>query len=343
MKITDTKELLINEYLALKSKETKKNNRLVSRIEEFNSKEPDAQLTLIMHTCNAQKMDIKSNNFEECCTIAAPIFKILENTTHWGIVELAAISMVIGYNPDSNDTIRFFEEAIDVLNDDDYVCVPKCKSIRLTIYYNLTSRILRAKYYEPNMNALLLERLFKECYQLVIEFCKDKNLPWKYILEARRAVFENNLKLLDYSLSMLDKLGDRWSYRTTRDEIVEYLLLMDGELSKLLTHILRGYQMRKRRRELGIPAAQLAKALECEEIAINAMERGDDGISLHRLYKVARELNVCMDYFCGDENCLTNHHPSSVDALIHDAPEEDRAFIYNMVKTYLSTKNGQHH
>lgn len=343
MRVKITKETLVKSFLSLESTATKECDKLITRIETFASTKPDTELTLIVNLLKATRADNKLLKFEDCCAIAAPVFEILDNTTHWGYIECYVLTIAIGYCYDFDRTYALFQEAIDVLDSDDYVNDSRYKSLRTNLHINLTLRIARARYYDLTLKYDRLQGLFKQSYDYMMETFKRKNLPQQYVLEARRGIFENNMKLVEAALNKLAEIKERKWYRVTKDEIMESLLIMgDVEISKPLSRLLIGFQIRKRRNELGITVEGLADMTGFEETTITAIERAAEGVSLQRLNKIARALQVDISYFCGDESGIrarkTDKFIQSMETLMHDATDEDRNFIYSMAKSYIGAK-----
>jgi len=333
-----TKEMLINEFLSHNTMKGKKAERMIARIEEFVGSEPDNELLLILHALYALKADNSNHPLEQCYDIATPAFEMLEDITNWGYVEFNVLSVVISFAADFNKAYALFQEAVSLLNDPEYLNDSKYKSVYKTIHYNFTLRILRARYYEPDMDVPLLRKLFKESSDYIIEVCQRKNLPQRYVMEVRRAVFANDMNALNKWLDILEKIGERKWYKTTMDEILEFVSLMRGEMSKPISRALAGYLMRKRRMELGLSISDLAEILKWDNTAVAGAERASDGVSIQRLRKVAHALGVTLDYFCGDETREPEDDPfmSAVKAYTHGVSDADKEYILDLIKLCVS-------
>jgi len=337
-----TKEILIERFFALKGMETTKMDQLIIRINSLISRQPDTDLTLILCLLNAYKAEHSFQPFENCCTIAAPIFEILDNTTNWGYLELFVLSSAISYHQDFNKTYELFQETLDVLDLDEHANNPKCRSIRTALHGNFTQRINRARYYESTTSSTLLKKLFEDSYAHAMEVFERINSPLKHVLEVRRGIHENNLAMSEAGLNALKKRRETRQHLYSKDELMEFIVEMDGELSPQFYKYLQGYQIRKRRIELGMSVEDLAEALGWDEPLLTAIERGSDGASIRRLRKIAHELRVSLDYFYGDEEKKYDQELDlfmyAINAHTHDATETDKKFILNMVKSYMDTK-----
>jgi len=346
IKMKNTKDILVNEYFSAKSGDTKKADNFISSIETYLKKETDIELTLILHALKAQKADIDNKKFSECCTLALPIFEHLENTENdWGRIELHVLSVAITYHSDYNKTTELAREALDVLEDEEHIGNPEYRTMRTNIHSNLTLRMLRARYRDIDLNnpteVAKLEAAFKYSYNYVMDICVRKNiLAWQYILTARKGVFENKRELLEEGLSKLLKAGEKQKYKTTKDEVVEYLTHMK-DLSKDLANFLTGYQVRKRRKELNMAPTDLAFALDTDQNVITSIERGDGGVSRKRLRSLAKILKVEIGYFEGDDSKKTEDidpFMASIEACMHSATNEDKENALKVLQLMMNMK-----
>ena len=341
MKTKDTKEMLVSDYLADKRDDTKKSDSLIRRLEKYLSGEADPELILILQVLRTLRADIDQKEFSECCAVAAPIFEQLENTTTWGYIEFNALSSVIGYHINYEKTLELFQEALDVLEDEEYMNNPKFNAICTTLHFNITLRLLRVKYFDHDVDTVKLEDLFTRSYKHVMGVSVRKGLPHQHIPQVRRGIFENNIELINSGLYRLDELNEKKRYRTTRDEIAEYLSHMDGDLSKPLLNFLVGHQLRKLRNLRNMTPLELGHAIDVDQNAITAIERGDDGVSVQRLYKLANVLGTDMRYFFGDEDKKAEDVDPfmlTVKAYMSGTTEADKTLILKVIKTLMEDR-----
>jgi len=299
-----TKETLITEYINFKLGEDTNVDKSLNKYEKFitrNSKNPDSELTLILQSLRTLKADNEMQSFADCCKLASPIFNHLEATTNWGYIDLYVLSTTIGYKIDFNKALEVLQEAIDVI-EGEYSDDPKFQPICTMMHMNFTLRMLRAKYFEPHIDTKILDDAFDRSFDHGMKVCENRNLPHKYVLHIRRGVFEGDINLVERALAQLSKSGGRKRYRTTKDEIAEYLFHTEEALSKPLSNFLIGYQLRKRRKELNMSTFDIAVAMKTDQPSITAIERGDDGVSMERLKMLARVVGVRPGYFFGNDN-----------------------------------------
>jgi len=297
MKNVDIKEMLLNEYFQLKIRNHEDAEKFIGRLEIYIAKEPDAGLSLVLLILKTIKSNNDQRSFLARCDVAAPIFEQLEHTQEWRYLQLHVLSQVIANHTDFEKVHWFFQKAIDTINEK-YAEEVKFKGIHTSLRYNLTVRILRARYIDPDVSLKKLRPLFRRCYDHVMEVCVRKNLPLQHTLQVLRGVFENKLELITEGLLKLKELGDTRLYKNTKHEIVEYLYYMeDIGTNQELLDFLTGYQIRERRMELGVDAFTLAMSMDMEEDELKAIERGEATASIGLLMKISRRLGVSLNYF----------------------------------------------
>lgn len=275
--------------------------RLIAKFEKHLAKEPDAELSFMLQSLRAWLAEHEGNDFRTCCAITSPIFEHLTSCLNWSYMELFVLSRAITAHPDFNKTLSLFQEALDLLNDEEYVNDTKYKNIGFAMHFNMTSRIIRAKYHDPGVVMSMLDDLFIRCHDHVKEIHVRKNLPHQHILKIRRGVYENDMDMINDGLSDLYDVGDKKMYKIVKEEVAEYLTYMDDELGRSMTTFLLGYQLRKRRNLLRLTTMQFADLLDTDQTTINAIERGEDGVSLERLRRMCKILKISADYFLGIE------------------------------------------
>ena len=345
MKLTETKESLLNDFLSIKSSEPQKSKKLIERLKKYIKNKPDDDLTLILQSSLAHKADNDQRSFNDCCTVAAPIFGQLEKTPNWGYLELFVLSSVIGQNSDFDKTFEFFQKAIDILSDKALANDKKHKSIYYMLHFNMTYRMLRARYFEidhkDNAKVAKLEKAFMQSYSAVIEMCVSRGLPHQYVLEVRRGVFENNNESVNDGLAKLEKLDEKHWYKTTDDEILEFLPYMSEELSTGQSNRLIGQRARERRNEIKLFASDIARLMDMDENVLTSIERGATGMSIVRLRTLARVLHTKMGILLGDEK-PRHEKPDefllAMDTCMAGTTDEDKAHIVEISYSIMDNK-----
>ena len=303
MNVTDTKQAIIDDFFANKSSDPKICDKLITRIEKHLEKEKkdDVELTLASHALKVGKTDYSNDGFEKCCAKAAPIFEILAATTVWQYIHFFTLSCVIGYHPDFNKTLEFFQEALDVIADE-HADNPKYRSIIANFHSNLMFRIPRVMYFDRTFPAKKLKELFEHSYNHVMAVCLKKDLPLQYLHKARHGIMESNMDLIESSMAILKKLGHKKLLKDVRNEVAEYLHHMDGDLSLELSKLQLGYRLTNLMEECRVSRADLATVIDTDDTTITAIMNGKTGLSIQRLCKIANHFGVGIGYFIGDED-----------------------------------------
>jgi len=145
------------------------------------------------------------------------------------------------------------------------------------------------------------------------------------------------VELVESELAKLQKKVDRRIYRIVKDEIGEYLAYMREDLSKPLNDFLIGYRTSVRRVQLKLDTAQLAELLGTDQTSINAIERGDDGVSVERLIKICDVLKVSPSYILGFDNVIDDEDLfiSSVKAYTLQASDAEKKKILRLIEVVL--------
>jgi len=312
-------------------------NSLIAKFEKHLAQEPDAELTLMLQSLKVCRAEHEGNDFLACCEVASPIFEHLTSCLNWAYLELFVLNLIITAHPDFNKTLSLFQEALDLLNDEEYVNDAKYKKLNFSMHFNMTMRIIRAKYQESGVDISMLDGLFKRCHNHVKEVCVRKNLPHQHILKVRRGVYENDMEMVNDGLSDLYDVGDKKLYRTIKDEVAEYLSYMDDELGRKMTLYLLGHQLRKRRIQLKLNTMEFADLLDTDQTTINAIERGEDGVSLERLRRICKILQVSSDYFLGIERIYEREDLflASMKARVYKATDEEKEKILKLTDVLL--------
>jgi len=182
-------------------------------------------LNIVSQILAVSQAEYDKKGFKACCKVAHPIFEYIQKAPKWSDVELAALSCVIGYHANYGITMELFQEILDILDSRE----AKYEQIRTALHYNFTHRLNRAICFDIKPTEIAKQKiasdLFYESYQHVMAVCEQSELlPRKYVLQVRRGIFENDAKLIDEGLVGLSKLGANELYRSTKNEIEEYLL-----------------------------------------------------------------------------------------------------------------------
>ncbi|MCL2840552.1 MAG: helix-turn-helix domain-containing protein [Defluviitaleaceae bacterium] len=302
MKQQAIKEDLIKRYMTLTG-DVAEISELITSYEEHLSESQDTELSLILSVLKAIKADNDNQGFETCCQEAAPIFEHFESTEKMSDSDLHSLVGVIGYHPCYRKTLEIAAKAMKILDSEPYSNDNMYKNYRTALNLNLTLRLLRAKYLEPNIDEEELKATFDRCYTQAKEVFANTGMPKRQIIEVRKGVFENNPAHIREALSTLRKIEKKSVFRAVRDEIVEYLKFQTDRLGSGLTNFLSGYQIRLRREALGLTLELVASALGIEATILENIETGREATSWDNLRELCKVLHVNSDYiFFADDN-----------------------------------------
>ena len=151
-KVVVTKEALIGDFLKTKTGDTAKNKALSKKMKKYLSKNPTPQLAAVLQILNIFAYDNNNSDIQKCYEMAVPIFEYLDTVTEFEHIDLEIFARVIHYLADFNKTHELFIKALTLL-DEKCAIDPSYNGTRTALYFNLTNRILRAKFYEKDVDA----------------------------------------------------------------------------------------------------------------------------------------------------------------------------------------------
>ena len=336
-----TKEYFVNEFLRFTDKE--KVDEYISRLEAYMSERSyDIELELILCAYRKYKVDDIENSYKKACEAVAPAFELLKNMS-WGWLEIQVLASIIVHAPHYTVGWEFMQKALDILRRDfsnrDYQTLELTK---LRFYFNFTLKLLRARYYDDTDPADIKAK-FDQCIQQAISICEKFDLiTYRTVLLVRQAVFYGNAnEILEY-IDALRATGDKMWLRTTKDEVVEYFQRLGGKATTDLKNLIVGWQIYKRRNELGMTTAELTDAIGATSPAtINLYERGGRGVGPARLCKIAEVLGVEMSYFYGGTstepaNSTTDTTTHKMAQLMCQLSESDKEYLLEQAKLLIN-------
>ena len=335
-KSNDTKEILLKDFLAFKFASSRDIDKLITRFERLIATQriPDDELILPMLATKTIKADNERQPVEECSRIAAPIFENLENATEWRYIPLCSLAMVIGHHASYNTAMERMQEALDVILDD-HSEDPKYMRLCTVFHINILVRMIRTKYLEPNIDMAALEKAFKRSYDYAMEVCVRNDAPLQYVLQARLGIFEGNVELVKTNLATLKELGEKKMYKTTKDELGDYIRFMGSKLDTPLQNFFSGYNARNERIRQKRRVSEVAAKLDMDDNVLNAIERGDGGMSIVTLKDLATTLNVSSDYLLygiGDNGVCPHIH--NMEKLMRKLPSNKRESLMKMAQLF---------
>ena len=333
------KNYYIDRFLSFKSDEKEELGELITNLETYMAENGhDVQLELILHVLKVLKEGYHASSFNDCCKVAAPIFKLLE-TVDWGWLELQVLASIIGYMPNYKMVVELKQKAFDVL-DKNFANHKHCKSTKMRYNFSLSLRLLRARYYE-NPDPEEIEAEFDQCInEAITTYGKWGFEALKTVLLVRKALFYGNSDDVVTYIYALQKTKDKVWLATTKDEVVEYFQALGDNLNTDLKNLAIGHQIRKRRKELRLKVRDVATAIGTATSVVYEFESGARGISNTRLCSVAQILKTDMAYFFGGSDkkvpdAVTDATTHKVVQLMSNMSEQQKEYIIGFVREFI--------
>ena len=119
-------------------------------------------------------------------------------------------------------------------------------------------------------------------------------------LTTWRAIFEEDAKKILDCINAIEKTKDEYWITVVKNKVAEYTKHLGDNVTTTLKNYVIGWQVKKRRQELGITSMDFADMIKTNQNIINKIERGNSGVSQKRLYAIAAALSVNdIGYFLG--------------------------------------------
>jgi len=351
----DTKDTIVNAFFTIKSfHDTQETNNFIKRIEKYNTEhnEPDYELKYLAIAIQASLEDCISGNFVECRNIALPVFSWLKGEKDWSFLSMVILSMVVAYTESYKESHLYAQEAVSKLRNN-YAHEKRHIPTIYSIYGRLTMRLLRARYFEISIPVKQkdelqeINNLFDYYLKLSKKACEERNYhAYGLVLDVRKALFDEDCEAITKILDGLEKSGNRDWLKTARDEVIEYLSYLNDRLTTPLRRLLIGRRIQTRREAIEMTVKELAEQLNTDPIVVNEFERGDSGVSLARLRKIAQILNVDMAYLSGDD---AKPKDTEGDIILHEltkilkkATKEEKQYLLNQAKAFMKLRKNSH-
>jgi len=342
----DIRNDLANEFLGLRGINAAKIEPFIKKIEAYISSEnePAPELERILLTLKAYRESYISNDFAKSSEIVAPLFEWAKTQKTLEYLDIVALGFVLAHTQDYKLANEVAQKSIDTLQREH--TDKKYKSKIFMIYMNMTYRMLRAKYYDikdiVKQKAELreIEVLFNSYVKLFIAMCEEHDFPiHKAVVQTRQALFNSDCEKIFSNLEKLKELNATDWYKTTKDEVEEYLCHFNDKLTTPLRNLRTGMRIKKSRLAIGMTAGELAGRLDLNHSQVNAYESGERGMRPTRLVQVADILGCSVTYLSGEEDAQSTQVK---DPLMHriyqvyrNATEADKKYLLDHAQRYL--------
>jgi len=285
-------DYFIENFLQLDYGDSKALYSLIGNIEaHLAAHGSDTKLELALHAAKARKEDETNSGFDKVCEAAKFAVDKLKDQEDWDIVEFDIFCGVLGRIRDYKLTTAMMEKCFDML-ERNFKDVRHYEYRKARIFFEMTNRFMRAKFFD-NVDPQELTKLFDTCVKSAIKMLEDLELvALRTAALVRQAIFnENPAKILE-CIKAMEATKNKYWIKASKDEVVEYVRFIGDNVTTKLHNFVVGWQIKKRRKELGISTLDFADMIGSTQTAVNEFERGDKGVGSERFYKIIKVLQV---------------------------------------------------
>jgi len=260
----------------------------------------DSKLELALHVTKVRKLDELNSGFDKVCEAAKFVVDKLKDQADWDIDEFNLFCSVLGRIQSYELTLSMMEKSLNVL-ERNFKNLPNYEYMKARIFGEMTWRLMRAKFHD-NVDPQELTKLFDTCVNSAMQVCeKSGRVALRTNLLVRQAIFNGNPDEVLECVKAMEATEDKYWIKSSKDEVVEYVRFLSPNVTNDLHKFVVGWQIQKRRKELGMGTQKLADMVSSTQPAINAIERGEKGVRPERLYVFMYALQVQNpSYFFGE-------------------------------------------
>jgi len=303
-------EELLEEFFALGGnyKNIDKANVLSQKIDKYlsESRKNDVQLLDIKRLLEVASEELNFHDFEEACKIIIPTIKRLVNTDVYklNLSDIRISQVALTWTRTFEEAHQLAKNALTTL--DKYINQEAYIKIKFSIHFNILVRLLKADFMEVDPGKELdrsfkLKDIFEEHLNPALAICEAQGKDYekyKIVLLIRAALFEREYKIVDAQLEELKKMGEKELYKAMKNSILPYSTYAGSSITEKQLRAMCGANLREFRERAGKTAEEIGKLLGYGEAHITAVERGERGLSLHQLYKIAQTYEISLDTLC---------------------------------------------
>ena len=297
----------------------------------------DSKLELALHALNARKADELNRGFDKVCAAAKFVVDKLKDQEDWDVVEFDIFCAVVGRIKDYELTIAMMEKCFDML-ERNFKDLRHYDYRKARIFGEMTNRFMRAKFLD-NVDPQELKERFDTCAKSAIKMWEKLGyVAMRTSVLVRQAIFNENPDKILECVKAMEITRDKYWIKSSKDEAVEYVRFLGDNVTTRLHNFMMGWQIQKRRKELGMGTQEFADMIGSTQTAVNEIERGDAGVGTERFYKIAKVLQIHnLSYFYGEPlvnaTAITdNIFIYQVGQFMSDISKPDQEFIRDLVK-----------
>ena len=334
------RDSLLQAYYKINHFDTKEVSSLVDSIHAYLEENgPDIKVEILLHALKT-RIDIDlNNNFTSACTTAKFVVDNLQDKD-WDIHELDLLTGIIGYIESFPLTMTLLNKALEI-NERKFKDSKNYDYRRYRLFFTICWRITRAKFFD-NVEPRALKNLFDMYFNKAIKLCEKLNFfAPRTVLLVNTAIFdEDPVKIVEY-LKALETTGDEFWITAAKDDVAEYVRHLRDKVDTPLYNYVVGWQIKKRRIELGLKTRDLADITDIPQTQINEVERGEKGVSIPRLFSIAYALKVeDLAYFFGKPSdaqpvITTDLQTHQMVQLMTLMSEPEKEYMVNLAKGYI--------
>ncbi|MCL1923954.1 MAG: helix-turn-helix domain-containing protein [Defluviitaleaceae bacterium] len=333
------KNKILNEFLSLnsnsKKSEVRKVQKELARFQKDYGFDAQIDNALLIAKLNLAKLE--NENLVELTSNVSIIFKRLENSIKWGLIDIETLSLAFEYAENYNQIIEFTERAIVQL-EEHHKNSKTYNNIKIILYLNALSKLLNIKYRDVSYgqeNSKLLNEKFSQYFEIGLKLCEESekyehSFIYKNIFIVRKAVFDKDGELIQEILELLIR-KEKEIYNSLNAEINSYSRDMGIHIARNQFNMMIGENLREIRLEHNMSHEEVAELLGIKKANIGAYERGDQSLSSLYVYKLASIFKTSFERIYYGNNKETSEKISNKEALRN----EIFAYTSNMTEEKL--------
>jgi len=183
----------------------------------------------------------------------------------------------------------------------------KVNKLKFNTHFNISHRLLFAEFFEFNTvdDRSMFKNLFKHHTSKALKMCElDGEIAKKYELMVfiKIALWDKDSDEVMKNLSLFKNVATRRNYKILRHEIALFSDFKDFELNDSQMSLFIGDNIRKMRERQNIEVADVSEKLGVTDSHLNAVERGENNLSIHKLLELSKILNTRVDVLCYGKN-----------------------------------------
>jgi len=262
--------------------------------EYFKNNENDLQVRDALIILKTFEADYNYNDLKTCCELSIPIFERLSNTSEWSFYDIRILTYVVHYADTYIQSHALATKALKLL--ENHTHEKRYVFIKMGILINMTSRLLRAKFYEKDTQEAdeNISDLFSSYIDLIMPLCIGEDfIPHNAFAKVRKGLFYGDTDLINNTFKFLKEKGRHELYKVLQDELREYKYYVDlDKVSKKQFRIIAGENVKKIRLNRGLTEKDFADILDMSISAIKAIEKGETGITPYSILVLSETLNI---------------------------------------------------